>query len=718
MPQADAQSAVVTASAPNTTPGSGTVTYSASVSTTNPTLNSEQQITNVTYSWSSSDSCNPTTGSSTTVTAVRNHTGPGSSSVSCSVTWYIYNTSTKQTTTATAGGGATVNFNLGLMWTKGTITGILISPQNQTNSPYTPTAVVTSTGAQLTCTATATASDTSTFTYGSTTNTGSGSDTVSYQWTASAGTLGNATSASTTWTAPSTPQSSAVTLSCQITATAPAVVAPDGGSRGPSPTTVTVQVYMPTMTVTGGSWSPNPAYAGDIITCNASATVTPSVPGAVDNVAWQTTNCYQSADGSDPFSPYSGSSGWVYTQGSLSTSFTGFFNDPGYYLIGVSASDTLKDSSGNTLGSVSGSGYVGGGSASDISPPDGTYGQDNGNVRARTIKPNDVGQFEGVPVKPALSIVAEIGATTMNSGTVTAPISEPSGTNVYDTVAQLNGAGNQYEGETGYQATPSSLAAYKWMDNTNDQGFVETGVYDFQANIDRIYMFSGISTVLGQTVTQTCTGTKADNTTVTSNTITVRYHYPKEAWVHIATQTPYYKATSPTSCTPDASTQRLLTDTFTISFDKFPIDVQAMSNTGTVLAAVGTVVAAVPDYGPLLAAGFGVGAGTLTGISAAVSGQAVNSSPNGLSIWSSATQSSTYPEGCIFQGTVDFTQVGNSSYYGLWRWSNPTDVQQFEETDWAGNAYGQTGYTNEVQQSLYPSTGWELGGGTFWYVGD
>jgi len=246
MSQANAQGVTVTASSPNTTPGSGSVTYSASATITNPSLNSEQQITNVTYTWSSSDTCNPTTGSSTTVTAIRHNPGTSTSSVSCSVTWYIYNTSTKQTTTEGAGGSASVNFDLGVMWSPGTITGgVMTSPQNQTSSPYTPTTVGAVIGGQLTGTiGSASASDAWTFSYPSGGNTvtssGTGSDTVSYAWSGGVGTLSSTSSASTTWTAPSTPQTA--TLSCTISATAPAVVAPDGGSRGPSAVTASVSI--------------------------------------------------------------------------------------------------------------------------------------------------------------------------------------------------------------------------------------------------------------------------------------------------------------------------------------------------------------------------------------------------------------------------------------------------------------------------------------------
>jgi len=174
--------------------------------------------------------------------------------VSCNVTWYILNTHTNQTTTASAEGSATVNFKLGVLWAKGTITGdIVTSPQNQTSSPYTPVTVLTSPGGGLTCTiSSATATDTSTFTYGSTTVNGSGTDTVSYDWTASAGTFANPNSASTTWTAPSVADigSNPITLTCTISATAPAVTSPDGGNRGPSTTSATVQVYIPEVQIT------------------------------------------------------------------------------------------------------------------------------------------------------------------------------------------------------------------------------------------------------------------------------------------------------------------------------------------------------------------------------------------------------------------------------------------------------------------------------------
>jgi hypothetical protein len=82
-----------------------------------------------------------------------------------------------------------------------------------------------------------------------------------------------------------------------------------------------------------------------------------------------------SADGSDPFSLYFGSPDWQCTPDSLNASFTGILGQAGRYLIGVGATDTLKDKAGNTLGTVLGTGFVGYGTVADISPPDGTYDQ-------------------------------------------------------------------------------------------------------------------------------------------------------------------------------------------------------------------------------------------------------------------------------------------------------------------------------------------------------
>jgi len=280
--QADAQTAVVTASTPTPSPGSGTVTYSASVSTTNPTLTSEQQITNVTYAWGSSDSCNPTTSSSTTVTATRTSPGSYSSSVSCTVTWYIYNTVTKNTTTVSASGSASVSYKLGVLWAKGTITGgIMTSPQNQTSSPYTPATVTAAPGGGLTCTVnSASATDTDTFTYPGGSDNGSGTDTVTYAWTATSGTFSNPSSASTTWTGPSVADigSNPITITCKISATAPAVVSPDGGTRGPSSISATVQVYIPEVSLT---LSKQQVENGKSITGQLSLAEPSSLPGGV-----------------------------------------------------------------------------------------------------------------------------------------------------------------------------------------------------------------------------------------------------------------------------------------------------------------------------------------------------------------------------------------------------------------------------------------------------
>jgi len=77
---------------------------------------------------------------------------------------------------------------------------------------------------------------------------------------------------------------------------------------------------------------------------------------------------------------------------------------------------SCKDSNGNTLGAVSGTGYVGG-DASDLS------GGDNPSVRAHTLKAND-GGGNGVPVQPATITLTVSGGGATQSGVTASTVAD------------------------------------------------------------------------------------------------------------------------------------------------------------------------------------------------------------------------------------------------------------------------------------------------------
>lgn len=352
------QTAVVSAPASIVaTPGAGTASYSASVSTTNPSLNSEQKADSVTYSWSTGG-----TGSSTTVTLTKSSPGDYNSSVSCSVTWHCEDDSTNPPTyfTATAGGSASTPVHMGVMWTPGGITGgVLGQPQNQGSTPYSPPYVFAAAGGTLSCSVSgARAYDL--WTFGSNSGKDYG-DSVNYAWSCSGGGFSGAnpaTGQSATWNSPSRPSKSSV--SCKISATAGALGPYDGGKRGPRPISAVCEIYMPTLTVTGGSWSPNPAYVGEAVTGTATASLSGAPSGLSASYSWATSALYYSADGSTFTAGGGSSSGVVWTEGASTSAFTVFFDDGGFYIIGANATVALRDSSGNGLWSGSATGYVGG----------------------------------------------------------------------------------------------------------------------------------------------------------------------------------------------------------------------------------------------------------------------------------------------------------------------------------------------------------------------
>jgi hypothetical protein len=121
---ADGQSATVTA------PGSVTIeanassaSYSASVTTTDPTVNSEQKIDGATYVWSTGG-----TGASTTVT-VGSSSSDYTSTVSCTVTWTVEDdsTSTPTYTYPSAPGAASVAVHI-CSWGPWHLSGSTIDP--------------------------------------------------------------------------------------------------------------------------------------------------------------------------------------------------------------------------------------------------------------------------------------------------------------------------------------------------------------------------------------------------------------------------------------------------------------------------------------------------------------------------------------------------------------------------------------------------------------
>ena len=247
---ASAQTVTIAVGSINTSPGSGSASFTASASVDgSPKLQSEQQLNgDPTYQWSAKsgtivDACNPATGQpSTIVDATRSTAGNYSSTVTCLVTWSVIDTTTKKTTTISQPGSTTVNFSLGNNWTPDNVTAKMTKPQDQTQTPPTPQYVVVQAGGSTACAAACTAIDDWNFntSQGSATNTN-----CSYSWTASAGTFNSPTSATPNWTAPATSQSSPVTITCTVTAIPPAVVAPDGGTRESGSATCSVQVYVP-----------------------------------------------------------------------------------------------------------------------------------------------------------------------------------------------------------------------------------------------------------------------------------------------------------------------------------------------------------------------------------------------------------------------------------------------------------------------------------------
>ena len=151
---------------------------------------------------------------------------------------------------------------------------------------------------------------------------------------------------------------------------------PSGGDIGVD--SAGVVAYDAVVTVsTGNVWQPDPAVVGDIIYGNVSATTS----GGLDSDGsgptfvtyhWVTFGVWMSPDGgvATAFSPHrSGSAiGWI-DLGDPTTQFDAIFPDAGYYILEVTCTATIHDSStGAVIGVVSAPGFVGG-TAGDL--PDG-----------------------------------------------------------------------------------------------------------------------------------------------------------------------------------------------------------------------------------------------------------------------------------------------------------------------------------------------------------
>ena len=205
----------------------------------------------------------------------------------------------------------------------------------------------------------------------------------------------------------------------------------------------------PVVTVTTGSWQPNPAAVGQTITSTVTASVNPSYPAPSGHTisqhwSWITGGVYQSADGSSgSFKTYTGNYGIAWTQDSPTTTFKGIFNDPGFYIIKVTATVTFHDdTAGSNIGQpYSGIGYIGG-SASDIAAttPPSTAPTHSGPGPMAATAP---AAGKGVPVITVAKLQYAIGGSTAFQDVPASPasISVDAGTTVvFKAIPSIAGA--------------------------------------------------------------------------------------------------------------------------------------------------------------------------------------------------------------------------------------------------------------------------------------
>lgn len=132
----------------------------------------------------------------------------------------------------------------------------------------------------------------------------------------------------------------------------------------------------PTVSVQTGSWDPNPANVGDVISSDASASDSNAPQPAKEHTitahwTWTTAGVYVSGTGdAGTFAPYTGNYVIEWNNGGDDTSssikFNGIFNDPGYYIVKINVSVRYHDETSDTdVQTSTGTGYLAG-SASDI----------------------------------------------------------------------------------------------------------------------------------------------------------------------------------------------------------------------------------------------------------------------------------------------------------------------------------------------------------------
>ena len=124
----------------------------------------------------------------------------------------------------------------------------------------------------------------------------------------------------------------------------------------------------------GSTWQPNPALVGQTITSTVSTSVAnpyqaPNGDSVTQTWTWTTGTVYMSAAGAPGSFSAAGNYSISWSPGSPTSQFSGSFINPGYYIVGVTASLTYYDNTtGQSFGPYSGSGYIGG-SASDLVLP-------------------------------------------------------------------------------------------------------------------------------------------------------------------------------------------------------------------------------------------------------------------------------------------------------------------------------------------------------------
>jgi hypothetical protein len=353
------------------------------VSVTDPKVNSEEEITDVVYNWSSADPCDPagnSHSSSATVTVTKTSPGDYSSSVSCTVTWTVHDKSANTDRSVSAGGSASCTIHMGVKWAKGGWDGgVMTAPQDKTGSSPKPKHVYAlASGAAACSVSDPKPYDTWSFA-GKSGNDQSG--TVTYEWSCGGGWFSSTTNpdgsvvAVTTSTAASPsftaqPNAGGGSVSCKIHDTPPVMGPYDGGSRGPTDLTAGADIAIIKPVVTVDASGPKGGYVFNKYVSKNSA----SISGAADLrqvFTWKLVQSWWSAKGI--VGTFGGGSADITFS---NTSPNGSTVDqstkcmvPGHYIAAVEAAATLYDDDDNiSFGPYSGIDYEGG-TQEDISGP-------------------------------------------------------------------------------------------------------------------------------------------------------------------------------------------------------------------------------------------------------------------------------------------------------------------------------------------------------------